>query len=119
MPYRLSRAAISDVADALLWSEDNFGSAAARRYRALVAAALDDVAEDPVRVGSVERPEIGVGVRTWHLRLSRQGAAEGAVKRPRHLLLYRIESDDMVAIGRLLHDRMDIERNVEIERDFE
>lgn len=118
MRYRLSRAAISDVAEAILWSEDNFGASAAIRYEALISAAIDDVAEDPLRIGSTERPEIGEGVRTWHLRLSRYGSAEGLVRRPRHLLLYRIEGADVVGIGRVLHDRMDIERSVDAEHDF-
>lgn len=119
MRFRLTHAAASDAADALLWSEEHFGAAAARRYEALIDAAIDDVAEDPTRLGSAERPELGEGIRTWHLLLSRHGTVEGVVKRPRHLLIYRLESSDIVGIGRILHDRMDLERQVDVERDFE
>lgn len=45
------------------------------------------------------------GVRTWHLRLSRDHVdlVSGRVKNLRHFLIYRVEGD-LVVIGRLLHD---------------
>lgn len=55
------------------------------------------------------QPEIGAGVYTYHLRHSRDRArtATGLVQSPRHFLLYRFNSD-VVGIGRVLHDAMDI-----------
>jgi toxin ParE1/3/4 len=42
------------------------------------AAALRDLARQPDRPGSLARPELGAGVRSWHLRLSREHVTPGA-----------------------------------------
>jgi toxin ParE1/3/4 len=34
------------------------------------------------------------------------------VKRPRHLLLYRILAPELIGIGRILHDAMELERHL-------
>ena len=77
------------------------------RYATLIAAALHDVSSQPNRVGNILRPELGEGVQSWHLRLSRERArtTTGIVRRPRHFLIYRIEGD-LVVVGRVLHDAM-------------
>jgi toxin ParE1/3/4 len=53
-------------------------------------------------------------VRSYHLRHSRDRAhtAEGWVRQPRHLLLYRVMGPDRIGIGRVLHDRMEIEAHL-------
>jgi toxin ParE1/3/4 len=67
--------------------------------------------EDPTRPGSTERPELGDGVRTWHLRGSRNNrTGPGAVRRPRHFVIYRVDSE-VVVIGRVLHDAMELRRH--------
>ena len=73
--------------------------------RALIVAALRDVSSQP---GSPARPELGEGVRSWHLRLSREHARTdtGIVCRPRHFLIYRAQSQ-MTVIGRVLHDSLE------------
>ena len=84
------------------------------RYRALLRAAVEDVAADPVRRGSVERPELGSGVRTWRIRLSRYSSSEPMVRNPRHFLVYRVDAnEDTVTIGRVLHERMDLARHID------
>ena len=61
-----------DVRAILSWSRREFGEAAAARYKALVKQALRDLAADPERPGSTERPEILIeGARTYHLWYSR------------------------------------------------
>jgi toxin ParE1/3/4 len=70
--YRLAAAAQTDLVDILAWTQGRFGEAARRRYEVLVVAALRDISTKPDRAGSIARPEIGEGVRSWHLRLSRE-----------------------------------------------
>src|SRR5262249_22032085 len=90
MTYRISRAAEADIVDILAWSHDQFGEQARHRYEKLIAAAIRDIARDPTRSGSAERPELGNGVRSWPLRASRYHTAGDVVRRPRHSLIYRI-----------------------------
>jgi len=112
--YRLSAAAEEDIVRLLAYTQNRFGEIARRRYEALLVAGLRDVAGEPERSGSVERPEFGRGVRSYHLRHSRDRAeaAHGLVRRPRHLLLYRVIRRDLIGIGRVLHDQMEIERHL-------
>ncbi len=55
---RLTGPAASDIAELLEWSEETFGTQARRRYEALIAAALKDVAQDWQRAGSVRHATI-------------------------------------------------------------
>ncbi|NLC37170.1 MAG: type II toxin-antitoxin system RelE/ParE family toxin [Alcaligenaceae bacterium] len=112
-PYRLTASAQADLIDIFAWTHENFGEQARLRYEALVVTALRDIAAAPERVGSIERPELGEGVRSWHLHLSRDRGrtASGIVRRPRHFLIYRQESD-VVAIGRALYDGMELSRHL-------
>lgn len=112
--YRLSAAAQADIAEILAWSHEQFGEDARLRYEALIMAALRDIAEQPERAGSLARPELGSGVRSWHLRLSRDRArgALGVVHKPRHFLIYRPESD-LLVLGRVLHDAMELARHLD------
>jgi toxin ParE1/3/4 len=112
--YRLTDAAQADVINILAWTHEQFGEAARLRYEGLIVAALRDVATQPNRPGSIARPELGAGVRSRHLRLSRDHAATGAdvVRRPRHFLLYRFEPA-LLVVGRVLHDAMELARHLE------
>lgn len=112
--YRLSAAAQSDVADILAWSQEQFGESARKRYQALLSTALRDVAAQPEGIGARRRPELGVDLISWHLRLSRDHVpdAVGKVHRPRHFLVYR-HVDAVVEIVRVLHDSMELSRHLE------
>lgn len=114
--YRLSDAAQADVIDILAWTHEQFGEAARLRYESLIVAALRDVATQPDRPGSVERTELGTGVRSWHLRLSRGhvDTVAGMVRSPRHFLIYRIEPA-LLVVGRVLHDAMELARHLDPE----
>jgi len=109
--YRLSHAAQADILDILTWTQRQFGDVARRRYEALILTALRDVATQPDRPGSMERPELGAAIRSWHLRLSRERSRteNGVVYRPRHFLIYRSEPKS-IAVGRVLHDAMELMR---------
>ena len=109
----LAPAARRDIREALKWSEEKFGSRAAERYRALLKQALRDVAADPERPGSRERPELSSGARTYHLSFGRGRARPaGAVKNPRHFVLYRRNDEGAVEVARVLHDACDLERHL-------
>ena len=112
--YRLSDSAQADIVGVLAWTHEQFGETARLRYERLIVAALRDVAGQPDRPGSIARPEFGAGVRSWHLRLSRQRAATAAavVRRPRHFLVYRVEPD-LLVVGRLLHDAMELVQHLD------
>lgn len=115
--YRLSAAAQADIVAILAWTDEQFGEAARLRYQALIVAALRDIADEPDRPGSIARPELGAGVRSWHLRLSRERAAPGPVRRPRHFFVYRAEPG-LVVIGRVLHDAMELARHLDAGADW-
>jgi toxin ParE1/3/4 len=110
--YRISHAAAADIIDILAWSQEQFGEQERRRYERLIAAAIRDIAADPTRAGSAERPELGQAVRSWHLRGSRNHTTDEVVRRPRHILIYRVE-DDILVIGRILHDAMELRRHID------
>lgn len=116
---RIADAARADMEDLLAWSEQRFGVAARRRYEALLAAALLDVAEDGSRPGIQARPELGAGIFSDHLFFSRKRAASGAsgggagkVQRPRHLLVGRMAEPGHADIVRVLHDAMELSRHL-------
>ena len=118
--YRLSDAAQADVIETLAWTHEQFGEAAQRRYESLIVAALRDVATDPDRPGSIQRPELGARARSWHLRLSRDhvGTGAGGVRRPRHFLIYRVEPG-LLVVGRVLHDAMELAQHMGPETSWE
>ena len=118
--YRLSAAAQADLVSILAWIHGRFGEAARKRYVALVVAALRDISTQPDRTGSIARQELGQGVRSWRLHMSREhGRTQaGVVRRPRHFLIYRVENG-LVVIARVLHDAMDLEQQLDAEELWE
>ena len=102
-----------DIAAIVEWSFQEFGEAAALRYEALIFQALLDLAADPERPGSRERPEIMIeGARTYHLAYSRTSVKGESVKTPRHFLLYRRAGERVIEVGRILHDARDLTRHL-------
>jgi toxin ParE1/3/4 len=102
----------ADIVNMLAWTTHRFGIQAHARYEQLLSTALRDLLAEPERVGSADRPELGEGVRSYHLRHSRK---QSNVARPRHLILYRIADGGIVEVGRILHDAMELERHVTFE----
>jgi toxin ParE1/3/4 len=112
--FRLSPAAQADIVDLLAQTQERFGELGRLRYERLLVTALRDLAVDPDRIGTVRRPELGDNVCSYHLRYSRDRARHesGIVRRPRHLLLFRLTRFDLIGIGRVLYDAMEIERHL-------
>jgi toxin ParE1/3/4 len=111
---RLSLHAEDDIISILAWTLDKFGSAACRRYEALLVEAFDSLCKDPEKFGSIARPEFGESLKTYHLRFSQDEArtAEGIVHKPRHLLVYQLRENQVLEIVRILHDSMELERHL-------
>lgn len=109
MALRYFPAARKDIKDALQWSSENFGRAAARRYRQLIGVGLSEIAANPKLQHSYELSALQPGIRLYHLRHSRKRAVvEGQfVRTPRHFVAYTIREADVVIV-RVLHDRMEI-----------
>ena len=57
--YRISHDAQADIVDILRFTHNRFGDAARRCYQALIGTALEAVATDPLRLGSLSREEGG------------------------------------------------------------
>lgn len=106
---RLSASARADIVNVLSWTARRFGDQTQARYERLLSKALRDLSTEPLRLGSAARPELGNGVRSYHLRHSRK---HSGVARPRHLILYRIAEGSIVEVGRVLHDAMELERQL-------
>lgn len=106
---RLSATAQADNVNLLTWTTEHFGGPARERYERLLSAALAELLADPERIGSAARPELGSGVRSYHLPHCRTRAR---VARPRHLILYRMGEAGSVDVGRVLHDAMELEHHV-------
>lgn len=109
----LSSVARRDIREVLQWSAKNIGEPAAVRYRDLLKQAFRDMASDPLRHGSQERPELAPGVRSYRLRSSRDPARNilGFVRDPRHFVIYRRRSQT-IDIVRVLHDARDLARHL-------
>lgn len=109
--YRVSNTARADIVDILRLSQTQFGDQARQRYQMLILAALQALADTPCRIGSHDRDELAPGLRSYHLIYSRQQAKQthGMVKKPRHIVFYRVANDDIIEVVRLLHDAMEVQ----------
>lgn len=114
MPLRYQPAAKRDLTNTLKWSAENFGQAAAARYKKLLGVALSEIAANPALEGSYEVRGLQEGIRLYHLRHSRSRAAVDGflVKNPRHIVAYLVRDSDTVIV-RVLHERMAIARHLQ------
>jgi toxin ParE1/3/4 len=104
----------SDIASILEWTQQNFGPQILKRYVKLIETAIEEIAANPDRAGSIQRPEIAKDCRTYHLFHSRKkaGTRGNRIRAPRHFVLYRVPGSGVVEIGRVLHDSMDLEQHL-------
>lgn len=113
--YRLSEPAKADIAAILRRSEELHGQEARIRYRACLTAAMRRVAADPGGHSTVDRAELVPGIRSFHIRHSRDDSSEAPVANPVHVIFYRVVQPGIVEIVRVLHDRMEPKRHISVE----
>jgi len=105
--YRLAQPARRDIAKILSKSRADHGDEAERRYRALLLVAFKRIAADPKGISTIGREQVVPGLRSFHIRHSRNESPEAPVARAVHLIVYRIDEVGRVVILRVLHERMD------------
>jgi toxin ParE1/3/4 len=105
--YRLSEPAKADIAAILRRSEEIHGRGARIRYRACLTAAMRRVAADPNGLVTVDRADLLPGIRSFHIRHSRDETREAPVANPVHLIFYRVIQPGIVEIVRVLHEGME------------
>ncbi|MDE0331673.1 MAG: type II toxin-antitoxin system RelE/ParE family toxin [Nitrospinae bacterium] len=105
---RLTRPAETDFQNILHWTSERFGDAQARIYADTLNEAIEALMEGPDVAGARRRDEIAEGLMTLHV-------ARGG-RRGRHFVLYRVSGVGeplQIDVLRLLHDAMDLPRNLE------
>lgn len=109
--FRLSLWARADLAQILATSVERWGIEGKRRYAAVLALGMRKVAAEPEGPTTRARVELSRGIRSFHLRNARAGDAEAKVRRPVHVLYYRVVRPGLVEIVRVLHERMEPSRH--------
>lgn len=110
--YQLSEPAGADVAAALRDSRELHGKEARIRYRACLTAAMRRVAADPNGRSTVDRAKLAPGLRSFHIRHSRDESRETPVAKPVHVIFYRVVQPGVIEVVRVLHERMEPARHV-------
>ncbi|MCX7366528.1 MAG: type II toxin-antitoxin system RelE/ParE family toxin [Alphaproteobacteria bacterium] len=111
--WRLSRPAEADIANVLATSRANWGTDGRRRYAALLTAVTRLVSADPKGPATRDRADLLVGIRSLHLRHARAAAPQAAVRRPVHVIYFRVRQPGLVEIIRVLHERMEPSRHID------
>jgi toxin ParE1/3/4 len=110
--YRLSGPAKADISSILRTSEMQHGRDARIRYRGLLAAAMRRAAAEPQGRLTLDRGELLAGLRSLHIRHSRNESREAPVGEPVHVIFYRSVEPGLVEIVRVLHDRAEPSRHM-------
>lgn len=110
---KISGPARRDVAGILRRSRDEFGIEAADRYRKLFDQAFNDLAENPERAGVRSIADVRQHYFTYHLKLSVTRASKPTVRRPRHVIAFRLASAGDVLVARVFHDRQLLARHLD------
>jgi toxin ParE1/3/4 len=114
--FRLARPAQIDLANILATSTDRWGGEGQQRYATLPVAAMRQVADDPESPLTKKRTDLRSGVRSFHVRHARRSADTAKVRRPVHVLYYRVIQKGVIEIVRVLHEKMDPIRHVDERR---
>jgi toxin ParE1/3/4 len=111
--FRLARPAQIDLANILSTSAQRWGTDGQQRYAALLAAAMRQVAAEPDGPLTRKRSDLRSGIRSFHVRYARRPAEGASVRRPVHVLYYRVVRKGVIEIVRVLHERMDPSRHLD------
>jgi toxin ParE1/3/4 len=110
--YRLSEPAKADIAAILRRSEEFYGKEGRTRYRACLSAAMRRVAAEPEGLSTMDRSALLTGLRSFHIRHSRQESLEAPVTNAVHVVFFRVTQSGVVEIIRVLRGRMEPKRHV-------
>jgi toxin ParE1/3/4 len=110
--YRLSEPAKADIGAILQRSEELYGKEARTRYRACLSAAMRRVAAEPEGLSTIDQAALFPGVRSFHIRHSRNESREAPVENPVHVIFFRTTASGVIEIIPVLHDRMQPERHI-------
>jgi toxin ParE1/3/4 len=111
--FRLARPAQIDLANILATSAERWGAEGRQRYAAVLAAAMRQIADQPEGPLTKKRPELRSGIRSFHVRYTRISAEDATVRRPVHVLYYRVAQEGVIEIVRVLHERMEPSRHLD------
>lgn len=102
-----------DLADIRRYTAERYGPAMVENYDKVLKQALNDIQQDPQRMGSKDRADDlhAPGFRSYHVALSRD-RSESTVKTPRHVLLYFEPKPDEVVVSRVIHEARDLQRHL-------
>ena len=109
---RLSPAATIDRDAIWLYTARRYNSEQADAYDLLVVQALKDIAEDPERPTCRLHPEFGPDVRSYHIALSKKRSGT-RIGKPRHVVFYTLEYEEVVFVMRIIKDDMDSRRHLD------
>ena len=74
---------------------------------------MRQVADEPTGPLTKNRTELRPGMRSFHVRYARRSADAAKVKRPVHVLYYRVAEQGVIEIARVMHERMDPIRHLD------
>lgn len=110
--FRLSKSAKADIGSILRTSEERHGHDARTRYSFLLVSAMRRLAADPEGHSTSDRSDLRPGIRSFHIRHSRNESREASVGDPVHVIFYRAVEPGLVEIVRVLHERMEPSRHI-------
>lgn len=93
---RLTELADADLIGIYIYTHNSWGEPQAIKYTNALKGAFEKIAENPVRIGTVDRSDVRPEYRSY--------------RQQRHLIFYRVVGNT-VEIVRLLHDSMDITKH--------
>lgn len=95
--YRISKQAIADLNDIWMYTFHKWSKEQADRYYDLIIGEIEFVADNYLMGKSVE--EIRKGYRVFKIKS--------------HLIFYRKTANELIEIVRILHQRMDVKKQLE------
>ena len=117
--FRLSLLARADFAQILAISSERWGVEGRRRYAAILVAAMRKVAAEPEGPTTRDPGALMHGIRSFHLQNARARDPDAKVRRPVHVLYYRVPRAGLVEVVRVLHERMEPRRHLDAEPEHE
>ena len=107
---RLGRQAEQDYGQILRWTVRTFGVEQSNIYAKTISLAMQALADGPEIAGNNLREDIAPGIRILHVaRMGRKG---------RHFIVFRVSPARTIDVLRLLHDSMDLPRQLAMRGDF-